>query len=45
MALRIGTFLRARRRAMAGVSGDSLRRRRAEAAAVAAALMAVYGHA
>jgi hypothetical protein len=42
VALRIGTFLYARRRAMAGVSGGSLRQQRAEAVAVAAALVAVY---
>src|ERR1700722_2441004 len=42
VAMRIGTFVYARRRAMAGVSGGSLRQQRAEAVAVAAALIAVY---
>lgn len=42
VALRIGTFVHARRRATAGVSGASVRRQRAEAAAVTAALIAVY---
>jgi len=42
VALRIGTFLFAYRRATAGVSGGSVRRQRREGAAVAAALIAVY---
>jgi hypothetical protein len=42
VALRIGTFLYAYRRATAGVSGGSVRRQRREGAAVAAALIAVY---
>jgi hypothetical protein len=42
VALRIGTFLHARRRATAGVTGGSVRQQRAEAAGVAAALTAVY---
>jgi hypothetical protein len=40
--IRIGTVLYAHRRASAGVSGRSVRLRRAEVAAVAAALIAVY---
>jgi hypothetical protein len=42
VALRIGTFLYAYRRATAGVSGGTVRRQRREGAAVAAALTAVY---
>jgi hypothetical protein len=42
VALRIGTFLHAYRRATAGVSGGSVRRQRRQGAAVAAALIAVY---
>jgi hypothetical protein len=40
--IRIGTVLYAHRRAQAGVSGRSVRRRQTEAAALAAALIAVY---
>jgi hypothetical protein len=40
--IRIGSVLYAHRRASAGVSGRSVRLRRAEAAALAAALVAVY---
>ena len=40
--IRIGTVLYAHRRAKAGVSGRSVRQRRAEGAALAAALVAVY---
>jgi hypothetical protein len=42
VALRIGTVVYAHRRAGAGVSGRSVRRWRAEGAAVAATLVAVY---
>ena len=42
VAIRIATVIYAHRRAQAGVSGRSVRERRAEAAAVAAALIAVY---
>jgi hypothetical protein len=40
--IRIGTVLYAHRRAKAGVSGRSVRQRRAEGAALAVALLAVY---
>lgn len=40
--IRIGTVLHAHRRAQAGVSGRSVRRRQTEAAALAVALIAVY---
>ena len=40
--IRIGTVMYAHRRASAGVSGRSVRRRRAEGAALAVALVAVY---
>jgi hypothetical protein len=39
---RIGTVVHAHRRATAGISGPSLRQRRAQGAALAAALVAVY---
>jgi hypothetical protein len=42
VAIRIATVVYAHRRATAGVSGRSVRRRRAEAAALAMALVAVY---
>jgi hypothetical protein len=42
IAIRIGTVIYAQSRAGAGVSGRSVRLRRAEAAAVGAALLAVY---
>ena len=42
VAIRIGSVLYAHRRASAGVSGGSVRRRRAEGAALAVALVAVY---
>jgi hypothetical protein len=42
VAVRIGTFLYAYRRATAGVTGGSARRQRREGAAVAVALLAVY---
>jgi hypothetical protein len=42
VTIRIGTVLRAQRRAQAGVSGQSVRRRQAEAAALVGALLAVY---
>jgi hypothetical protein len=42
VAIRIGTVVYAHRRASAGVSGGSVRRRRAEGAALAVALVAVY---
>ena len=42
LAIRIGSVLLAHRRASAGVSGGSVRRRRAEGAALAVALVAVY---
>ncbi len=42
VAIRIGTVLYAHHHASAGVSGRSVRLRRAEAAAVAAGLVAVY---
>jgi hypothetical protein len=42
LAIRIASVVWAHRRASAGVSGSSVRRRRAEGAALAAALVAVY---
>ncbi|MGA2929593.1 MAG: hypothetical protein ABSG43_27105 [Solirubrobacteraceae bacterium] len=42
VAIRIGSVLYAHRRASAGVSGGSVRRRRAEGAALAVTLVAVY---
>jgi hypothetical protein len=42
MAIRIGSVVYAHRRATAGVSGRSVRQRRAEAAALSVALVAVY---
>ena len=42
LAIRIGSVLYAHRRATAGVSGRSVRQRRAEGAALAVALVAVY---
>jgi hypothetical protein len=42
VAIRIATVVHAHRRATAGVSGASVRQRRAEAAALAVALVAVY---
>jgi hypothetical protein len=42
VAIRIGSVLYAHRRATAGVSGRSVRQRRAEGAALAVALVAVY---
>ena len=42
IAIRIGSVLYAHRRAQAGVSGRSVRRRQAEGAALAVALIAVY---
>jgi hypothetical protein len=42
LALRIGSVVYAHRRANAGVTGSSVRRRRAEGAALAVALIAVY---
>ena len=42
VAIRIGTVVYAHRRAKAGVSGRSVRQRRAEAAGLAVALVAVY---
>jgi hypothetical protein len=42
LAIRIASVVWAHRRASAGVSGDSVRRRRAEGAALAAGLVAVY---
>jgi hypothetical protein len=42
VAIRIGSVLYAHRRASAGVSGPSVRRTRAEGAALAVALLAVY---
>jgi hypothetical protein len=42
VAIRIGSVLCAHRRASAGVSGRSMRRRRAEGAALAVVLIAVY---
>jgi hypothetical protein len=42
LALRIGTVVYAHRRASAGVSGASVRRRRAEGGALAVSLIAVY---
>ena len=42
LAIRIGSVLYAHRRATAGISGRSVRQRRAEGAALAVALIAVY---
>jgi hypothetical protein len=42
IAVRIGSVLHAHRRAQAGVSGRSIRRRQAEGAALAGALIVVY---